>query len=271
MSIILKALKKIQEQEEKRAGKISSAKAAKEKRVQARPPVSPAPSPPPGDSAAHLEAVPDGPGRPQSALRHPVLSAAGTARPESPHRFGLGPKALLGLLVLLGVFTTGWFFNKIFINMNPAADTETSAPSTDAEQPVNVIRAVQVRPPIGEAEASVPAQTAPATTEPTAGKEGAPASEAAPAPAAQPSPPRPAAQPVEPEPAPAPVKEAKPQKKERPKFKINAIAWRSDEPKAIVNMQRVFEGDVIEGATVLAIKRKIIEFEYEGETFVVRF
>jgi hypothetical protein len=76
---------------------------------------------------------------------------------------------------------------------------------------------------------------------------------------------------VKPEPAPAPVKEAKPQKKERPKLKINAIAWRSDEPKAIVNMQRVFEGDVIEGATVLAIKRKIIEFEYEGETFVVRF
>ena len=262
MSIILKALKKIQEQEEKRAGKISSAEAAKEKRVQARPPVSRAPSPPPGDSASHLEAVPAGPGRPRSALRHPVLSAAGPGRPESPHRFGLAPKALLGLLVLLGVFTTGWFFNKIFISVNPAADTETPAPSTDAEQPVNVIRAVQVRPPIGEAEVSVPAQTLPAATEPTAGKEGAPAPGAAPAPAAQP---------VKPEPAPAPVKEAKPQKKERPKLKINAIAWRSDEPKAIVNMQRVFEGDVIEGATVLAIKRKIIEFEYEGETFAVRF
>jgi hypothetical protein len=57
----------------------------------------------------------------------------------------------------------------------------------------------------------------------------------------------------------------------RPVLKINAIAWRGSEPKAIVNMQRVFEGDVIEGATVLAIQRKAILFEYEGKPFEVRF
>ena len=61
------------------------------------------------------------------------------------------------------------------------------------------------------------------------------------------------------------------EKKGRPEFKINAIAWQNEEPRAIVNMQSIYEGDVIEGATVVAIKRKLVIFEYEGETFKVRF
>ena len=69
----------------------------------------------------------------------------------------------------------------------------------------------------------------------------------------------------------AEAKEPKPEKGGRPDLKINAIAWRSEEPKAIVNMQRVYEGDVIEGATVLAIQRKAILFEYKGESFEIRF
>ena len=81
----------------------------------------------------------------------------------------------------------------------------------------------------------------------------------------------PAAPVVEPAQPPAAVKEAPPQKPERPKLKINAIAWRNEEPKAVVNMQSVYEGDIIEGATVLAIRRMIIVFEFEGETFEVRF
>ena len=36
-------------------------------------------------------------------------------------------------------------------------------------------------------------------------------------------------------------------------------------------MQSVYEGDIIEGATVLAIRRMIIVFEFEEETFEVRF
>jgi hypothetical protein len=67
------------------------------------------------------------------------------------------------------------------------------------------------------------------------------------------------------------VKEPKTVKSGRPEFKINAIAWKNEEPRAIVNMQRVYEGDVIEGAKVLAIKRKVVVFEYEGEIFEVRF
>jgi hypothetical protein len=70
----------------------------------------------------------------------------------------------------------------------------------------------------------------------------------------------------------APVmKEAEPEKRGRPEFKINAIAWKNKEPRAIVNMQSVYEGDTIEGATVLAIKRKMVFLEYEGETFEIRF
>ncbi len=57
----------------------------------------------------------------------------------------------------------------------------------------------------------------------------------------------------------------------RPELKINAIAWRAKEPKAIVNMQSVRVGDVIEGAKVLSIEKKIIFFVYEGEFFEVRF
>lgn len=65
--------------------------------------------------------------------------------------------------------------------------------------------------------------------------------------------------------------ELEPVKVGKPELKINAIAWRAEEPKAIVNMQRVYVGDVIEGATVLAIQRKSILFEYDGEPFEVRF
>lgn len=255
MSIILKALKKVQEQEtEHRADDRS-------------------------DSTRSA-----GAGSPPAALASASSRAPSTVR----HSFGFTPKALLGVLVVLGIVTTGWFAGKIYGNLKVSPDETVSQPVADAEETVEYVRAIEVAPPQDTPNAS---QTLPASPpeelETTAPLETEPASTVSPepqlmqVPVAQLQPhetqPSPVADetsmtmPVEPTPISPPAKEAAPEVKGRPELKINAIAWKNEEPRAIVNMQSVYEGDTIEGAKVLAIGRKIIVFEYAGETFEVRF
>jgi hypothetical protein len=288
MSIILRALKKIQEQEAGQAiNPISGETAPSEKDANAAP----------NDQISE----------------HPMRPYVEVPR----HSFGFGLKALLGLLVVLGIATTGWFAKSFYSNLQAGpeiAKKEISAVAKEPAKPIQEIPAVVGKPekPKQEIPAIVEDPEKPAQVEaPTPAPAEPQPIEAAPVPAPaaveepedpQPEPlieaatsaphisAAPVAEPVQP-PPPLPttvlevpvvespgsppsvpeMKEAKPARPGRPEFKINAIAWKSKEPRAIVNMQRIYEGDVIEGATVVAIKRKIVVFEYDGEIFEVRF
>jgi hypothetical protein len=223
----------------------------------------------------------------RAGQRPSVAPQAGVER----HRFGNSPKALLGLIVVLGIFTTGWFVSNIYSNLKLAANTKEAGPQADAAQPPQAVRASQTMPPESQPVAAVPSQAPAPVTHETAASAGTgidaaavssrqvarPSAAELPPPIASEPKENPSenivsrAKPAEPEPAVRGEKEAKPVKKGRPELKINAIAWRTDEPKAIVNMQRVYVGDVIEGATVLEIQRKRILLEYDGEPFEIRF
>lgn len=253
MSIILKALKKIQEQEaEQRTGQEAGSSSGN-----TSAPVQAASGPPPTSVPSPAES------------RNEPLGAQRVGAAPPPfvrHTFGLGPKVLLGLLFIVGIATAGWFASSIYhVNSEQGPENAASQTPPVIEEPVIYVKAVEVTAAPGEAaalEPEVPEPT-PSVVEETVQPEPLKAPAAVTAidvPHAD-SPERS---------APA-MKEAKPEKKEKPKFKINAIAWKNAEPRAIVNMQSVYEGGVIEGATVVAIKRKMIVFEYEGETFEVRF
>ena len=272
MSIILKALKKLQDEKVRETG---------------GPPVDEAEQ---EDSAPTEDAFPsslasgeDEPGL--DTTRGYVKDIAARSRRESPvlsaaaQRFGVGPKTLLAIVLVLGVFTTGWFASRIYLNMMLATRSEKSGAPTDTT--ATVADKAAVSEAVQENEA-VPAAVTAADSKP----EAAPSAAASASPpvvevaAAEPTPEPPArvAEPPSPTidssvaaPVPRQPKEQKPKREGRPELKINAIAWKNKEPRAIVNMQSVYEGDVIEGATVLAIQRKVILFEYEGETFEVRF
>lgn len=309
MSIILRALKKVQNQREKSPPAASAEETAEPKAAGTDANASP---PAVEEDTERFDDISALAADVQEEQPDPVLGSAGKVR----HGFGPGPKALLGLLLILAIFTTGWFASKIYLSLNSrGAATETDS-SARAKQPVEPIRAAratlppaehappvepppaqQPEPPIEEppapAQASAPRDVTPSQPVHTV----APAAEAPPQPVAsavveeplpaaipevEPAmsvpPPLPVAKqdmrqtkPAEPESAPPVEKESIPVKKGRPDLKINAIAWKAKEPKAIVNMQRVRVGDVIEGAKVLAIKKKIIFFEYDGEFFEVRF
>ncbi len=276
MSIILKALKKIQEQQERRRSVDPADESGAAERAVvdfAASPTTPrasddgieSPHASPGDAAASDKGV-----------ERITQSRIDAYRLTPRQRFATGPRALLILLVCLGVFITGWFASRIYINVRPAPDPAArEAPPKVAMQAKGIETAGEPAPPSEQVAPDAAQATSPG--EPIAREtvQAPPASTEKAAPAASTAPPPesvvPAAPPVEPAQTPPPVKEAQPAEKTRPKFKINAIAWQNSEPRAIVNMQSVYEGDVIEGATVLAIKRKIIVFEYEGETFEVRF
>jgi len=274
MSIILNALKKVQDQEADR-GSAGARDASDDKR-----------------SAAADTSRSRGISR---SAGQTGFSAAGDAA-EIRHRFGMGPTVLLGLIVLLGVFTTGWFVGRIYLGAKPVSEATVAEAIPEAVEPPKIATAAQASPvePTAEVEQAI---ARPQQEPPPAMVEGAPVAETpVPRPPA-PEPPvvvasvaAPPPQPVEPalkpareeiivyvpklvaeEPAPAPIKEPRTVEKGRPEFKINAIAWRSEEPRAVVNMQSVYEGDVIEGATVLAIRRMTVVLEYEGETFELRF
>ena len=285
MSIILKALRKVQHQNSRQPS--DSSAPASGKRGEGVRDVSAASISTPSESKSRADASAGTLTR-KSGSRMPAASrqAAGG------HRFGNVPKLLLGVVVAVGMFATGWFLNRIYSNLAPVADTREIASQADAAKVLPLADATrtiaaEARPvssavsqpvagmpgemasPIGGAVAGVPAAS------PQVARASAvvsPQQPSAPAPVAEPS--VRAATPTrspEPEPTSRVEKEAKPAEPEKPKFKINAIAWRAVEPKAIVNMQRVYVGDVIEGATVLAIRRTSVIFEFEGETFEVRF
>ena len=283
MSIILKALKKIQEQEaEQGAGRPTGLPSDDASRL-AKP--SPRAT---GKASARV-----GPGStafsPTATGRdQPGAYKIGMPAPVARQAFGFGPKALLGLLVIVGIAMVGWFANSLYhVNLGQASETSASETSVVAEA-LAPVRAVEETPAPGLPAALKPIASV-SMAAPSAREENARSAEevavyeaavepvlraqaraesaamaAAVAAAVVP--------PAEPAERAAPVmKEAEPEKRGRPKFKINAIAWKNKEPRAIVNMQSIYEGDMIEGATVLAIKRKIVVFEYEGETFEIRF
>jgi hypothetical protein len=252
MSIILKALKKLQEENSKDVDDATGSAATG------------------GETAlraAQADTVED-PSQPQKTF---------TEREGAGQRFGFGPKTLLLVVFILGIFTTGWFASRIYLSVNGPED-----PGEPAQQPGTAPAIVSkaaapvpehtVQPTAGEAAHSPPEAPGPAA-QPAVSPPAQPvAVEAAPQPAAtepdvqEPAPDSPAPARASPE-----AKEPKPAEEGRPTLKINAIAWKNREPKAVVNMQTIYEGDVVEGATVLAIQRKAILFEYKGETFEVRF
>ena len=288
MSIILRALKKVQEQDaEQETGSISPEATSI------------------GGAASDVPAVTSSRAGQMSVGADSVThgaSAAGDRLSSSQvfrHSFGLAPKALLVLLVVLGMCTTGWFASKIYLNLKLASEASASRTSSgsaggEPEEHTQIAEAASA----DDGAATVLENGAPALSEaatrarsPEEGDSRLAKAEPHPARAAVGAiadrPTQPTAEPnatseviyyaaespapIKPNPPAVIVKEAMPEKKGRPELKINAIAWKNEEPRAIVNMQSVYEGDLIEGAKVLAIKRKIIVFEYEGETFEVRF
>jgi hypothetical protein len=308
MSIILRALKKVQNQEldKKTADEKSSGESSPEVPLESSEGVSPE------DASLQLQASAETPSASARAAEHIRSSRI--------------PWILLGLITVLGLLATAWFATEIYVNMksdSPEADLQARTGAKDNGQPVK--QEALIEPPAQRpGEPATPAPNPEAAPAPTVAQPNAAASEQsakpatrpaeispAPPPARQTQPPhialpKPAQKPVlpplapaepessvtetapEPEPAavsepaltpiqpqpkeaePAP-KESQPQPQGKPELKINAIAWREQEPKAIVNMQRVYVGDVIEGATVKEIRRKSVIFEYDGEEFEVRF
>ena len=264
MSIILRALKKIQEQEAGRSLDSSSAEMPADEK-----------------KASTASFIP----RPAETVRPQMASPPVVPR----HAFGSGLKALLGLLVILGIATTVWFASRIYLNLQTGPEIAQEGMPVFAGEPAEHAEAVAPLPVPGEPETleAVPV-TAPAIAEEPGAPQPEPQAAAATsepqissASLAQPVRPAAAPPPIvievpvvessEPTPSVPAIKEARPAKAGRPEFKINAIAWKNKEPRAIVNMQSIYEGDVIEGATVVSIKRKVVVFEYEGEIFEVRF
>lgn len=273
MSIILNALKKVQNQEADR-GSAGARDASDDKRSAA------------ADTSRSRGIFRSAPTVPAGQTG---FSAAGDAA-EIRHRFGMGPTVLLGLIVLLGVFTTGWFVGRIYLGAKPVSEATVAEAIPETVEPPKIATAAQapsVEPAIAEPEQEPPpamVESAPVAETPVP-RPPAPEPPVVVTSVAAP-PPRPVEPALKPareeiivyvpklvaeEPAPAPIKEPRTVEKGRPEFKINAIAWRSEEPRAVVNMQSVYEGDVIEGATVLAIRRMTVVLEYEGETFELRF
>jgi hypothetical protein len=272
MSIILKALKKVQEQEAGQATGLPSDGASQH-------------APSPSRAAGAISAQP-GSGAFSPAKMERGRSGAnkiGTPPPVARQAFGFGPKALLGLLVVVGIAAGGWFASNLYrVNSRQAPEAMASESPVVAEA---ATRAVEETPSTSQS-AAIEATASVSMSAPGASEENARVvveavrseanvepvlrAEARAEPAAMTA--AAVVSPVEtPGQAVPAMKEAEPEKRGRPEFKINAIAWKNKEPRAIVNMQSIYEGDTIEGATVLAIKRKIVVFEYEGETFEVRF
>ena len=56
-----------------------------------------------------------------------------------------------------------------------------------------------------------------------------------------------------------------------PGLVLQGTALLEDRPVAVVNYQRVFEGDIIEGARVIKILDRAIEVEFMGKRYTLRF
>jgi hypothetical protein len=56
-----------------------------------------------------------------------------------------------------------------------------------------------------------------------------------------------------------------------PKLVLQGTSVVDGKPIAVVNYQRLFEGDTIEGATVIRITDRSVQLEFEGKTFTLTF
>ena len=271
MSIILKALRKVQHQNNEQPSRPSSTASGKDAAAPQGPSMG---SHSTSSSGGSIPAV--------SRDRTHAQEDSGAIKPPHEaaerHLFGSVPKLLIAVVVTVGMFATGWFLNRIYSNFPSVTETREAKSRVDAGQALPEADAPRGIPPRDQEVVS--AALRPAVTD-TPAVESATVPVPAPSPQvartsvteSPPQPPAPAAVPGPSglEAADHVEKEVKPKEPGRPKLKINAIAWRMVEPKAIVNMRVVFVGDVIEGATVVAIRRTSVIFEFEGETFEVRF
>jgi hypothetical protein len=56
-----------------------------------------------------------------------------------------------------------------------------------------------------------------------------------------------------------------------PELVLQGTSVIEGKPVAVVNYQRLFEGDTIEGARVARISDRVVELEFEGKRFVIKF
>ena len=54
-----------------------------------------------------------------------------------------------------------------------------------------------------------------------------------------------------------------------PKLKVSGVLWAGPKPQAIVNDLVVGIGDVVQGATLAAIRKGEVEFNAQGKNFTV--
>ncbi|MBI5115091.1 general secretion pathway protein GspB [Candidatus Poribacteria bacterium] len=295
MSIILKALKKVQDQKSEAPPEPVIAGLEKFEEHGAD-----APDFPPSEAPAPLSAPPEMDAA--AALAAPKSNRSSSAigisiRERSPAR---GFKILLGSILVLGLLTTAWFVNTIYSSSkhSPAAGEPTNAAYV-LQQPEPMSAPPQSPPQADSPLAAAPPER-PVTPQTRPAREPVPAlaentntaAAAARRASAPPDVPEEPYSPTEPalkehrpaiadeqieQPKPRHGKEKANQPKKpkepggKPELKINAIAWRDTEPRAVVNMQTVYVGDTVEGATVKTISPGSVTFEYEGETFEVRF
>jgi hypothetical protein len=56
-----------------------------------------------------------------------------------------------------------------------------------------------------------------------------------------------------------------------PELALQGTSVVEGRPVAVVNFQRLYEGDTIEGAKVIRIMDRIVEMEFDGKRFVIEF
>ena len=156
MSIILKALKKIQEQEaEQGVGQEAGS--------------------PSGDTPAPVRIAS---GTPPTYVPSPAESrnepfgarrVGAAPSPVARHTFGFGPKVLLGLLVVVGIATVGWFASSIYhVNSERGSEIAVSETPPVIEEPVKYVKAVEVAPAPDKPAPSESTALEPEVPEPTA-------------------------------------------------------------------------------------------------------
>lgn len=154
-----------------------------------------------------------------------------------------------------------------------ATELATAAPvvAARAEPAIPSAEPTDIEPDVPVAVAALPTEPELPVVEPPATE--APVVEAPPAEI-------PAAAPVEAEPTPADMAPtpvvaqappADPVETLRESLKIHAIRYSPDDPRAIVNLRRVFEGDTVAGARIVKIQPDRILFESGGTQFTLRF
>jgi hypothetical protein len=295
MSIILKALKKVQDQKSEAPPEavVAGLENVEEHGADA-------PDFPPSETPAPLSMPPETDAAAALAAPQRDRSSATTGISIRDRRPAHGFKILLGSILVLGLFTTGWFVNMIYSSSRHSAAANDPATAAYVQQQPEPINAAPQSSPSTDSQAAAPPLSEQPVTQ-KAKPELAPVpvlaeNAGAAAAAAHPAPARDLAEessllpkPVLKEHPPVTIDEQteQPRPKHRrgsanqpkkpkesggkPELKINAIAWRNAEPRAIVNMQTVYAGDTVEGATVKAISQRSVTFEYDGETFEVRF